>query len=251
MPIWLAGFPECRPLARSSLLSRWLGWSGRQNQQSRPMGLGQVYCRSRWRREYRYCSGGKQSIVCLGIHWRSRLFDGQCWGKRNQSSLCRGVGYERKPSRPCFVSEPFDRRPSLSGDTDRWNLWSIILELPTNRLVPRSFVAFTKAVLHSTLLHQLVRSHTPHNRREPTDWYCIGEFNATDPDAGATLTTILPGQGMEIIPSSRSKPTAPSRPPPLSTLKPTPRLISFECKPRTNSTLQSRNFGGGDRCLRR
>ena len=54
----------------------------------------------------------------------------------------------------------------------------------------------------------------------------VGEFNATDPDAGATLTYYLvSGAGTPTIRSSRSKPTAPSRPQPPSISKPMPRLM--------------------------
>ena len=41
---------------------------------------------------------------------------------------------------------------------------------------------------------------------------------------------------MGTIPSLPSRPTVPSKPPPLSTTKPTPRLIPSGCKPRTNTT---------------
>ena len=67
----------------------------------------------------------------------------------------------------------------------------------------------------------------------------VGDFNATDPDAGATLTYhLVSGAGIPTIPSSRSKPTVRSRRPPLSITKPTPRLIPSGCKPRTNTTPQ-------------
>ena len=70
---------------------------------------------------------------------------------------------------------------------------SIILELPTNRLVQAIFSSpFTKAVLSSTLLHPTCpQSHSLTIAENQPIGTVVGEFNATDPDAGATLTYVL------------------------------------------------------------
>ena len=72
----------------------------------------------------------------------------------------------------------------------------------------------------------------------------VGEFNATDPDAGATLTyQLVSGAGDGNNSLFTLRPTERSRPRPLSITKPTPRLTpSLQAKDEFNATVE----GNGD-----